>query len=139
MAEGDPIPPEDHVARYCKPSTVQDGVIGSTAFEIQPGDDHLSVNWLEHFVAGDFGERLERVRDAFAEKGYALRPNGRFAVLNVEALIEKVKLRDVRVLHWPDGGDQSHSGIFNYSSDDLQVALDLQSLLMPGEVFPAVI
>lgn len=43
------LPDTDHVSRYCKPSTVgEDGLPTEQAFSLRPGEDHLSVNWLEY-------------------------------------------------------------------------------------------
>ncbi len=51
-----PLPDDDHVSRYCKPSAVgRDGLPLANAFELRPAckqrpaEDHLSVNWLEYF------------------------------------------------------------------------------------------
>jgi hypothetical protein len=42
-----PIPDTDHVARYCKASTVEDGEISAAAFMLREDERYLSVNWLE--------------------------------------------------------------------------------------------
>jgi len=74
------IPDRDHLSRYCKPSTVDDGLPTASAFELRPGEDHLSVNWLEYFAAPDLATAVHLVRSAFHDKAYRLRPGGRFAV-----------------------------------------------------------
>ena len=48
MMRGDALPDADHVSRYCKPSTVQDGKVQPNAFFFRDGEDYLSVNWLEY-------------------------------------------------------------------------------------------
>ena len=103
MASGDHLPLEDHVARYCKPRTIQDGVPGSTAFELREGEPHLSVNWLEFFGQNDREAHIGYVCRSFIDKGYQLSRNGRFAVLNVGESKHKIKTGaeiDARILHW---------------------------------------
>ena len=78
------LPDDDHVSRYCKPSAIaRDGLPLAAAFELRPGEDYLSVNWLEYFGASNFDAAIESVRNAFHAKGFRLKPNGRLAVLNI--------------------------------------------------------
>ena len=143
MARGDSLPPEHHVAHYCGPITMgQDGLPAVPAFKMKQGHDHLSVNWLEYFGSDDIAQGIAHVRQAFVQKGYGLKRNGRFAVLNVNVAQQKVKSGaglDVKILHWPGFNDPSHSGIFDYTSDDLQVALDLKSLVTSADVYLAIV
>lgn len=142
--KGDPLPHSDEVSRYCKPSWVHKGELTVAAFEIAGGVSHLSVNWLQYFVrmgATDRVSQLDSIREAFVAKGYELRANGRFAVLNVGRVARTVALeinREIEVLHWPEDEDDSHSGIFGYGPDDLAVALELKNLLRAEDVFAAV-
>ena len=143
MAKGDPIPREHHVSRYCSPNKMgRDGLPTAPAFKMKQGHNHLSVNWLEYFETDDTAQGIAHVRQAFEQKQYALKRDGRFAVLNVNAAQEQVKAGaglDVRILHWPDSNDPSHSGVFDYTSEDLQVALDLKSLVTPADVYLALV
>ena len=42
---GAPLPDDDHVARYCKPSSVDEhGMPMASAFQLRSGEQHLSVN-----------------------------------------------------------------------------------------------
>ena len=139
MASGESLPPEHHVAHYCSPIQVgQDGLPLVPAFKMKQGHDHLSVNWLEYFGSDDIAQGIVHVRQAFVQRAYGLKRNGRFAVLNVDAARKQVKAgagRDVRILHWPESNDPSHSGVFDYTSEDLQVALDLKSLVTSADVY----
>ncbi len=143
MGRGDSLPPEHHVAHYCSPITMgQDGLPAVPAFKMKQGHDHLSVNWLEYLGSTDIAQGVAHVRHAFVQKEYRLKRNGRFAVLNVNAARKKVKAgagRDVRILHCPEPNDPSHSGVFDYTSEDLQVALDLRSLVTSADVYPALV
>ena len=142
MDSGDELDPDHHVARICKPTWVEDGIPGVSAFEMEPGRDHLSVNWLEFLGPNNRDVCLAQVRQAISATGYQLRPSGRLAVLNVGQAKQKVRSSaqiEIRVLYCPEGGNNSHSGIFDYSSEDYQVALDLQTLLAPLDIFPAVL
>ncbi|MCE2540565.1 MAG: hypothetical protein J4G16_09285 [Acidobacteria bacterium] len=137
------LPDADHVSRYCKPTAVgQDGLPMTAAFELRPGEDHLSVNWLEYFGAQVPEAAIERVRNAFQAKGYRLGRNGRFAALTVGAVktaVSETVDGPVRIEHLPVDADDSHSGIFGYTTDDLAVAVSIKALVSHESVFPAVV
>ena len=121
------LPDDDHFSRYCRPSAVaRDGLPMAAAFELRPGEDHLSVNWLEYLDAPDLNAAIESVRNTFRAKGFGLRRNGRFAALNV------------RVVHLPVDDDESHSGVFGYTADDLAVAVAIRALVGRDHMHPAV-
>ena len=138
-----PLPDEHHFSRYCKPTAVgRDGLPTAAAFEIRPGEEYLSVNWLEYFDTPDPGAAVGRIRAAFRHKGYRVRPNGRFAVVNVGAAltaVAEVVGRRGRVDHIPLEDDESHAGLFGYSADDLVAAVELRALIRPEHVYPAVL
>ena len=50
---GDWLPDGDHVARYCSPRQVENGVPRWLVFRPRPLGEYLSVNWLEFLEAGD--------------------------------------------------------------------------------------
>jgi hypothetical protein len=136
-----PLPDDDHISRYCKPSTVDDGIPMFTAFIPRQDEDHLSVNWLEYFGETELNAAVERVREVFHSKGFTLRPNGRFAVLNVEAArtaVHEAVGRTLNIDHLPLSDDPSHSGILGYSSEDLAVAVELAALITPQDIHQAV-
>ena len=39
--KGDTIPEQDHIARYCRPSQVEDGQIQATAFMLRVDEESL--------------------------------------------------------------------------------------------------
>ena len=86
-------------------------------------------------------QSLDLIRKTFKDKGYCLRPNGRFAVLNVE------RIRGLRhrlsVEHRPMDDDACHSGIFgSYGLSierEREIATDLMDMLSDRDVYPAVI
>ena len=138
-----PLPDEHHVSRYCKPTAVgRDGLPTAAAFELKPGEEYLSVNWLEYFDTPDLGVAVERVRETFRRKRYRVRRNGRFAVVNVGAALTaaaEVVGRRGRVDRIPLEDDDSHAGLFGYTVDDLAVAVELRVLIRPEHVHPAVL
>ena len=127
------LPDGDHVSRYCKPSAVaQNGLPMAAAFELRPGEDYLSVNWLEYFGAPSVDAAGESVRNAFRAKDFSLSPNGRFAVLNVgtiKSAISGAVADTARVEHLPVDNDESHSGVLGYTPDDLAVAVAIRELV----------
>ena len=138
-----PLPDDDHTARYCKPTVIDDnGVPLTSAFELRNGENYLSTNWLEYFDEPDLSSAVQCVRDAFHNKDYALRPQGRFAVLNVgaaKAAVLEATGKTLRIDHLPLNDDQSHVGIFGYTADDLVVAVELKALVRDQDVHLAVI
>ena len=139
---GDPLPDDDHVARYCKPSSVDEqGMPMASAFQLRSGEQHLSVNWLEHGGTRDVEAAIQQVRSGFVSRRYRLRGNGRFAVLNVgvaKTTVRHALGHSLSIDHIPHDDDQSHAGIHGYASDDLAVAVELTALLSKRSVHPAV-
>lgn len=142
MATGDSLPDEDHVARYCAPRTVQNGVVLSPAFERRPQDEYLSVNWLEFFGATSTAEGVAQIREAFENKGFCARRSGRFAVLGVGTVRQLVLSeidRALRILHWPVENDASHAGILDMQDNDIEVQRILASLVTAEQTFDAIL
>ena len=137
------LPDDDHVSRYCKPSAVDErGLPLSASFIPKQGEEYLSVNWLEYFGETNLPAAVERVRVVFLQKGYRLRKNGQFAVLNVGAAKTAVREgvdRSLRINHLSLDDDESHSGILGYTSQDLAVAVELRALVTRQDVHAAVI
>ena len=139
---GTQVPDNDHVARYCKPSAVDEqGMPTAAAFQRRDEESHLSVNWLEHGGTRDLAEAMRLTRDSFIGRGYRLRPNGRFAILNVGSAKEVVLQalgHSLKIDHLPFDGDPSHAGIHGYPrDDDLAVATELKALIARRDVHPA--
>ena len=133
------LPDEDHVSRYCKPSTVEHGMPMSAAFIPRLSEEYLSVNWLEYFGAPTLNTAIDKIRAAFSEKGYRTARNGRFAVINVGAAkgaVPKDMGLTLSINHIPLDDDQSHAGILGYTSHDLAVAVELVALLTQQDMYP---
>ena len=143
----EPLPDRDHLSRYCKPSTVGErGQPMASAFAIRPGEGYLSVNWLEHFgvPAGEprgTEAALNRVRETLRSKGFRLRSNGRFALLNVgtvKTTIRRTFGRSLHVNHLPLPNDASHSGILGYTERDRMIAAEIKASVRAEDVRSAV-
>ena len=143
------LPDSDHVARYCKPSTVDErGQPMASAFAIRAEGDQLWVNWLERSgVHGgtDNGSRdgngrdaaVGRVRNTLLSKGSRLRAEGRFAVLNVgqvKATISQTLGRSLGITHLPLADDASRAGILGYGDQDLMIAVEIKAALLAEDV-----
>lgn len=150
------IPDKDHVARYLRPSDIDDSTVISTGFEYKKNKENgalkereLSVNWLEFYSKnGTFDDNVESVREAFRQKGYTPAKNGKFAVLNVkrmrdevkEGTLEYEKLVSLMVQHTPNVDDLSHSSIFGIPFDadgELLVSAILANHVNETQLFPA--
>ena len=138
----EPLPDEHHVARYCKPSSVEDGLPSAEAFTLKQDEEYLSVNWLEYFNAPDLTAAVERVREAFRNKSYQVRRNARFAVLNVEAAkraVHKATESMPAIKHLPTRDDPSHTGIFGGTAENFAIAVQLAALITLGNMHAAVL
>ena len=133
--KGQVVPDSDHVARYCKASTVEGGEVQATAFMLREGEAYLSVNWLEDLNCSDRRSEVSALQDLYSRK-LSVGTMARIAILNVGAFRTKVAqespdIRRLRVLHEPIiPEDPSHAGIYDISSDDEIIAeLIAQSVL----------
>jgi hypothetical protein len=118
MADGDPLPGSDHVARYCQQSGFQGGQISDANFAPRPRDNgRLSTNWVEcRYVPAR--ERSEAGAVARLLRSLKRnRPEDRVAFLQIEAVRgindERVIL-DVR--EDGHGVNRCHAVILNVAS-----------------------
>ena len=138
---GDLIPDNDNVSRYCRASTVSEyGIPLPQAFQLRRGEDSLSVNWLEYLSSEDLVDALRLVRMAFQDIGYSLGRNGRFAVLNVGEIKDLGLENSISLLvrHDPQPNNVSHAGIFGFPNDDFLIATAIAQLVSQRDMHPAV-
>ena len=129
--KGDDLPAGDHVVRYTKPSLIlEDGTADGSGFLLRasrPDERGLSVNWLEAF-GWNKDHQLSEVRRLCRLR---LRPNGRFAEMNVGTVLREVaeELDTLRIVHdplEPDGSfdpDPSHAQIIGLPPGDADQAV----------------
>lgn len=131
------LPEQHHVARYCRPKHVQDGIITAVAFELRDNEEYLSTNWMEYFEGREsIRQQLECVREAM-QNNYTLSPNGKFARLNVGAI--KNSMYHLQIKHIPEPTNPSHAGIY-YDTDkdeNRKITLELADLVQAENTFPA--
>ena len=124
--KGDAIPDSDHVARLCKASSVDNGVIQATAFMLRQIEQYLSVNWLEELNRPDRASEVRELQDLYGRKFKGVGAGARIAVLNVGILRAQVENKSsggrLRILHEPEDFDPSHAGIYGIPHDDDLVA-----------------
>ena len=135
--KGDDLPADDHVVRYVKPSMIQDdGTADGSDFRLRPdrpNETGLSVNWLEAFELGK-ADQLAEIRRVCR---LTLRPSGRFAEMNVEAVRRHVaeELDTLRIVHNPleaqEGfkADPSHSEIIGLPPGESDQAILIGDLI----------
>ncbi|MCE2499286.1 MAG: hypothetical protein J4G13_00280 [Dehalococcoidia bacterium] len=116
------------------------GVPQENAFRLRPGEKYLSTNWLEHFHDADRQAQIAGVRQALTDKGFRVRGNTAFAVLNVGTAIAVCKSdldMDIQIATLGESHDPSHTGIFGYTEDDTDVVAILARQVNHREVYPA--
>lgn len=101
--KGQDLPSSDPIVRYVRPQLIlDDGSAAGAAFELRPDrpdETGVSVHWLEAFAPDKENQLAEVRRRCRLER----RPNGRFAEMNIGAVIRHVEqdLQGIRVLHDP--------------------------------------
>jgi hypothetical protein len=124
--KGDKIPDQDHIARLCLPKNISDEQIQATAFIVRVGEESLSVNWLEFLKCLNRQSEIAQLRKIYTEK-LEVKARAKIAILNVgevcnKVLTESPDRRNLEILHDPQCGDPSHSGIYNLREDDELIA-----------------
>jgi len=128
--KGQPVPDSDHVARYCKATTVENGEIQPTAFMMRQTEMYLSVNWLEELKCPERAAQITELQKLYATK-LKVGATARIAVLNVGTLRVKVERespdrRVLPILHEPIiPDDPSHAGIYGILYDDREIIAEL--------------
>lgn len=137
----DPLPREDHIARYCGGSHIdEDELIAPTAFHLRhnQNEKYLSVQWLEILKQPN---RISAIANVQGIIGQKLRPGktSRIGVLNVGEVIDHVANESgssIRILHEPEPADTSHSGIYDTDQDEELIAELIAKKIL--EIYPAV-
>ena len=136
---GDPLPDGHHVSRYCRPSVVENGWPKPDAFRLRPGEDHLSLHWLEYFTATSHTVAVDQVRAGMTERGFRLGRNRRFVVLHIgqaKAAVRKEAGLELRFEHLPTDDDPAHAGMFGSQVSDLAVATELAFSITDDDIHP---
>lgn len=138
--KGQAIPDSDHVGRYCKASTVENGEISAAAFMMRETEEYLSVNWLEVLKSPSRASQIRDLQELYTKK-LKVGATARIAILNVGTLRSKVERespdsRLLRVLHEPqEPDDPSHAGIYEIPHDDEIIAELIAQVVL--EKYPA--
>ena len=136
------IPDRGRIARYCPPAKVNKGRPTLAAFLLkrEKDEEYLSANWLRAERRLGIEASLDLVRKTFKDKGYVLRENGRFVVLNIGEI--RSLSHKLWAEHRPTNDDPCHSGIFgSYGlaiEREREIAADLKDLLSDQDVYPAI-
>ena len=112
-----------NVTRYCKPSSLENGIPQSSAFEkrIERNEPYLSIYLLEFFQRETEIKNVIEVKKYMTEgKGFICKPNASFAIINIqkskEYIFEEISLEiSYREENLP------HCGVF-HDADDLLIA-----------------
>ena len=95
------------------------------------------VNTYEYFKEPNVACAVAKIREALCSNFHISR-NGKFAVLNVleaKSVGHDTKL-ELRVMHQPEPSNESHSGIFGYTENDLEIAESLALLVKQNDLYP---
>ena len=96
--KGQAVPDSDHVARYCKPTTIDEGEIQATAFMLREGEEYLSVNWLEELKSPSRASQIRDLQELYTKK-LKVGSTARIAILNVGTLRTKVEGTAITLCH----------------------------------------
>lgn len=131
------LPTGGHIVRYVKPSMIQeDGTADGSDFRLRsarPDEAGLSVNWLQVFGS----EKVHQIEEVRRLSRLHLRRSGRFAEMNVGAIIHQVgtELDSLRIIHDPleateaFDADPSHAEITGLPPGDSDQAVLVGDLI----------
>ncbi len=108
------------VTRYCKPSTLENGIPKSSAFERRSDENYLSVYWLDFFGKITELENIIEVKAYMEQKDFTCKPNGSFAILNIQQSKEYIFEEISSDISYREE-NLPHCGIF-HEDDDLLIA-----------------
>jgi len=109
-----------NVTRYCRPSTLENGVPNSSAFERRSEEKYLSVYLLDFFKRHTEEENVIEVKKYMTANRYKFKPNGSFAVLNIEQSRKYILEESSSEIYYREK-NLPHCGIF-HDADDLLIA-----------------
>ncbi len=140
--KGDIVPDEDHIARYCKPSTIsEDGQIEFGAFMLRKVDEGLSVDWLESLKCSSRDNEIIAMRKIYPSR-LSVGAKAKIAILKVGEVRKKVQTesldkRILKIIHEPpaDIPSDPHSEIYNLKQDDELIAELIRETIC--ETYPA--
>ena len=143
IVRDDIIPDEDHVARYCKTTQIDDGEIQASAFILRNEKEGLSVNWLELLNCTSREDEITRIRDIYYSTFLKIGAGAKIALLNVGETRNNVRdettdNRNLDMIHYPfidDDVNDSHSEIRNMRPDKELIAELIAETVL--ETFPA--
>jgi hypothetical protein len=121
----DNLPHDHHVARYVPYQRTRrdedDNVVGilAEAFRLRPGEQGLSVTWIEQF-AGGWDDQLQATAAAI-RRSQKVGSKSAFAWALVGEIhrICKTHSHRVRIIHLPEAENSGHSEIRQLPRDDL--------------------
>ena len=136
-----PIPDEDHIARHCQPSELDDANLLpiAKAFYRKQTEPSVSVNWLEYLNGNDLEDCIQLLRPVLASKR-CVRKTHKIAVICVGSAREALRRElqtDIEIRHDRLPGDPSHAGIFGCDVGDDTVALILRDLVEQEDMYDA--
>ena len=148
LSNGDPLPNEDEVARYCRPGCCDPDTHEPTvsAFLRDPDEGELSIRRLQFYIARSRSDAVACIRHEFENAKYELRRNGRFAVFGVSAAKTAATKRSctIDIVYTPEKSYPSHSSILGLPAvptdydDAVRVATALLRLLTKDDIYEAV-
>ena len=118
----------------------ESGLPMTCAFATRSDEGSLPVNWLECFDPR-VEAAVNRVRETLLEQGVPLRPNGRFALINVgtvKAAVKRSLRRSLHINRLSREGDPSGAAIVGHPDDGLMVAAEIKALVRHNRVRRAV-
>jgi hypothetical protein len=127
--KGANLPDQDHVIRHVPWKRLrrdEDGnILGflHEAFALRPGEESLSVNWLEHFDGNHDARTKKSIQEIRAAKDISKKSQCAFGIGNVGNIKEICKKNDalVKIVYAPTRDIPSHSEIRRLPRDDLSL------------------
>ncbi len=142
MLTGDPIPELHHIAHYCKPWSVVDGMPTEQSFKVKAADHpDMSWNWLEYLsldrdVAVSILRREPGAMTPEEDSCYAIALVGELK--DLPATIPGKNYDAPSVLHTRMPDNDSHASVFSltYNIGEKVIRLAIADMMTADDILP---
>lgn len=135
------IPGDNHVVRHVgRDKMLSDGRISGQAFRRKDEEEYMSVNWVEYFGLISHIAAIQKIEQAYLNKGRTVNKSSKFAVINIDRMTECVNKEAHITLHVKHEGtspDPSHSGVFNMPKEDTTIGNLIAQIIDKDAIYPA--
>ncbi len=110
------------VARYCKPSTLENFKPKPACFSLRAHERELSVYLLDYFQEPTEKENVVKVKELMETQGFKFGSTSTFVTLDIAQSKHYIFTQVAQHICYRQTGKPPHYSIFHQNSDDLIIA-----------------